>query len=549
MNLSNLSGAHEGNVVNPWYKVEAPAAQMVHLKFGTTFRMFSVFRRLVGGHWGVALLWWNLLWLTFCLIVTYFFFKLFYGQQNSLLLCFSLSLLLLFNFPLLKQTLLAIAAVLPNTAVPSLELPYFRSFFPQTVLPLILMYLLLQVYAFRSDKFGYWFGMSVVLFSAFKVFPFAVPYMFGVTGLSCVALFLRKRSLHRLLTSAGYFVGVGVLFFAFLHGSMPQNGLGGGEGMGNPISVDVTRVGKIFHIIGPYWIFMVLLTMAVAFMRDKQTPEVKWTVVSAGSTNAILLFGDVFVSPIWFVSAHMEYFMHLSTALIALYAITKAYGNISNFKATNCFVFAATILILAQGFYAANQTYRIYLSYNKAQAALEDFLSRKALNKRDLIICDPFAPAGWLPLLFESQVLYSQQAYYVLTKGQRENTQRYREALYLHLIGMDTGSFAERLSNYHAINEFPYLLASSNKAFLWYDFRESREIVSKIIADLKPFLKRVSERDKEVQVFFTTFQRIFIVESTERPVFQRERLSQYMVIEEAKSLEGFSVRIARPLNM
>ncbi len=553
MNLSNLQetgDAGDKKVINPWYKTEVPSGQLVHLKFGATYRMFSVFRKLLGGHWGVTLLVWNLLWMFLIITSACFFFRAVCGPQSTILLCLGLSLLLLFNFPYLKQTILAISSIWAGNSSFSLELPYIRSFFPQAVIPFILLYLGVQLYALRTDKVRYWLGMLIIQFIAFFIFPFAVPLMLGATCLACIGLYGRRGLFRRLMKCAGYLFWTGVIYFVFFQGSMPSHGIAGGEGMGNPIAFDVSRFEKIFHGIGVYWTFMVLLAVMVALMREEESPEVKWTVVGAGFANSIFLFSDVAFSPVWLISAHMEYFMHFSTTLLAVYAISKAFKRSSALYGVSKLAVIVIILItVAQGIYAADQTYRRHLASNEAQATLESFFERESLNSHDLIICEPFAPAGWIPLLHESQVLFSQQAYHILTRGQRENIQRSREALYLYLTGMDIESLEQRLSDYHRITEFPYLLASENKAFLWYDLKESKEIVSKIVTDLRPFFKKVKERDKEVEGFFRQFKRIFVVESVGKPVFQREKLGVYMSVEESRSLQGFSIRIAKPLNL
>ncbi len=220
LNISGIKTTSDGRVIDPYYGVPVSTARMGYLKFRLAFILFEYLHILLHTNLWWTLFLWNLFWWGFLCALAVWFFQQFLPDPSPVVVLAGIAFLMFFNFGILQGELAAWAHLPSWRGFQSVELAYIRPFFPQIPVPLLLLYLGLQIRALQKKSGWLWAAMAATQFVAFMIFPYAMLMMAGITAVSFVGQLVSRREPIPWLTLAAYALvcGLADLLF-FFHGS------------------------------------------------------------------------------------------------------------------------------------------------------------------------------------------------------------------------------------------------------------------------------------------------------------------------------------------
>lgn len=532
MNISQIRNISSTEVLDPYYGVAAPVARLGYLKFRLPFQLFGGLSTALHGNLWWTLLLWNLFWWCLLCLVAIWFFRQLLPDGSTELVLGGLAVLMFFNFGVLQSQLAAWIHLPSFEAFRHLELPYIRPFFPQIPIPLLILYLGLQIKALQKGTWRLWAAMGTIQLLAFMIFPYAVLMMAGITAVAVLGQFVsagrplqwRTLSIYTLACAAGD------LLFLFHGGGVARTGAPG------QYSLIHIQLSVLPHRIGGMWLVLAVLTTLVWFVRDSAA-EVRWPLIGLGLSNLFLLAGDAFFSETALqVSVHAGYFVQLTAAVLFIFLLSAALRYLQNRRLTwqvaMCIV--ATLLVV-NGMLIAYGTYQAFLPPNHERAELTRFSQFDPLQADDLVIArslDVDDDCAWVPLISSSHVLYCRSAQVLLSPEQNQQIQRFRQALYLYFTNRDGRWVEQILESPNAINELMRLMFLGQ---VTSDRAERQKGVDALRAELLPMLTRVEQRDSSVRSFFSRYKRVVVVDNVNHPYFSRSRLADYLKIEKEQS--------------
>ena len=524
--ISKLTMVRHGPILNPYYGVEEPPNGTAHLQFGLAFQLFGYVGILFGGRLWLALFVWNLFWWGLLCWIVIWLFEQFLPDNSVLLVLVGFGFLMWSNFGLLKPLLLAWIHLPSLQGFDIIGLAYARPFFPQLPVPLLLAYLGLQMSLLRAQRFRIWAGMGLLQLLAFAIFPYATLMMAGITIVANVCLMVaRAQSVPwRNLIAYGTFCATVDLLY-LLHGTVthePQTRQ----------ALFHLELAVLPHLIGGMWIILGFLTLAIALVRVLPA-EVKWPLLGLGLTNMGLLLADVFDNSLS-ISHHAGYFVHTTVAVLLTFILSAVCVRLRAMARYSRFALGVVVLLLAvNAMQLAAATYRVFLPLNQQLAETSSLLKSIPVRAGDLLIV-PAKIADdtceWVPLVSSAKVLYCRNAAGLLTPNQNKPVQRFRQALYLYFTGMDSLQL-ERITEDPKVVEEQMRLAYYGGGITPFrkDVRERG--VSAIRMELIPLLDGAERQDPSMPAFLRLYSRILVVDNRQDPVFDRQRLASYLVIQ------------------
>jgi hypothetical protein len=305
------------------------------------------------------------------------------------------------------------------------------------------------------------------------------------------------------------------------------------------VSVFQIELAEVPHLVGGIWILLAFLTFATALAPALQA-EIKWSLVGMGLTNLTLMLGDVcFSETSWMLSHHAGYFVHSSAAVLLTFLLSAlcvrlpARARYLRSGLTVIIIFCALNAMLI-----AQSTYRVSLPINQQQAETTALLKSIGVNAEDLLIVrarNVDDPCEWAPLLSNAKVLFCRNASALLTPNQNLTIQRFRQALYLYFIGEDSDQLQKMTADPGAVDEQMRLAYMGG--ILPFRKEERAQGLSAIRTDLIPLLDAASRKDPAMGAFLRQYSRILVVDNLQKPVFDRQRLASYLVIQK-EALSG-----------
>jgi len=527
LNFSNMKPLSPDTTLNPWYGISVSSSTILYKKFGLSFLVFHWFWRAVGSDWFLTVFLWNLVWVLLIFTFGVELFSRLGCDRHPPLLFGSLGLLLLVDLQSLPAVALAWLHFPSFGGFESVTLPYMRSFFPQVAIPLVLLYITLQIKVLGETNSRHWGLMALTQAVALAVFPYAALLMAGITAVvvlvSCCSPKIVVNYKHLIL----FVIVCGLTDFAYLLS------VGTVLDTGGPSRTALLHFDLLLflHLLKSKTLLLLVgATIAAAVVGDKSRPHVKWTAVASGSTTGLLLVGDAFISPKLLISGHGLYFVH--TVLVIL-LVTMATSILASTK-TGPKLLSAVLVVIAgffvmHGALAARGTYLQFLRFNASQAKVAGLLESAGLGNNDLVIADArFVDSTpcWVPLLSSSAVLFCRNAEFVLAPEQKKNIQQYREAIYLYLTGHDTIWLEKTLSPAGSVEaQRPLSLIQSN-TLLEGPHRDAALLEIRDV--LSPMLARIEAQDPDTVRFFRQYRTILVIDASERPMFLTSRLGSYL---------------------
>jgi hypothetical protein len=544
LNLSESPATAGPQFLNPYYLVRVPYNGTGYLQFHLGPALFSKLRTALGERLWLSVFLWNVLWWSLLSIVSLWLLVRFLPYASPGLVVLGLTLLMLFNFGILK-TLLTAWVHLPSLArFETIGLPFMRSFVPVMPVALLVAYLGLQMEVLRRrNAMLIWVAMGALQFAALATFPYATLMMAGITAVSSIWLFLFNGNRRTGMTVLVYGLLCGVADGAFLRGGS----LGFYSGHASPIQF---QPALLLHLVGGNWLILAILTTAVIF-GIRLSPEVKWPLAGLGAVNLILMLGDAVVpAKTILLSHHAAHFIHATIAILLIFVISAALAD-PRFEHSQWRSSAAVSVVCIIAIVAVNAlllsvaAYRGSLAYNREEAGLAKALTgpfRPAPG--DLVIARSQVvddTCGWIFLLTQNQVLYCTDAEVMLTPQQNLDIHRFRQAIYLYFEGRDSDSIRRVLTGSRRLSLMYELGYWAEAASL--SATEQAEGVRAVEHDLIPLVDQVGRRDIAVSNFFRQFRRIVVVDDPKSPTFSEDRLEAFLKLDVDQHSDNLQVRI------
>jgi hypothetical protein len=527
LTLSNLPVSAPGIVLNPWYHVPVPEAEVVFLRFGLALRTFHMLHRVVGDHLGLALFLWNVVWTLLIATSALWLVSSLHRRWDAALLAVTLGVLLLVD---VTGPRLLLARVVHGVTPPwpLLTLPYIRSFYPQVAIPLLLAYVTLNMRVLRKPEWGTWLAMGALQFAGLLTFPYITPLMAGVTGLSVLGYGSRHweaAAWPRLVTFA---VACGVADVGFVVGSVPAlHGFSGGAPI---VRFDPVRfraiVGYTFVVLG------VLSYLVVRRLRAR--PEVRATLAALGLATALLFVSDVLITSSLQISNHVNYLIHTTVAVLVVALGGDAYERVAR-RVPRWVITGVAALTFGYGCVAGYVNYAWFREENVARAQLARELA--SAGPGDLVIAaNDFweDEASWLPLAAPAQVLFSLSAGLALP-AEAAPIEARRLALLLYLQG-ETVAGVERLLSEPGPTPAQRFLAGFRR-IQPLTGAEREHVLAAVRVELLPPLAAAERLGPEVRDFLRGFRRIFVLDRRDRPFFENTRLDRVVRWEGERSTD------------
>ncbi len=527
--ISTLTRLNSGAVVNPYYGIEVTPDATAHLKFQLAFRLFGYLDKVLGGHLWLALFVWNLIWWGLLCWIAVWLFEQFLPDNSLLLVALGIALLMWSNFGLLKPLVSAWIHLPSLHGFEEIGLAYARPFFPQVPVPLLLAYLGLQMSVLRARRLGIWAGMGLIQLIAFAIFPYTTLMMAGITLVTAVWLLVARFQSAPWRSQVAYGVSCAALDLLYLK----VGGHGALTGQAPAQGLFRIELAALPNLIGGMWIILGCVTLATALVRSLP-PEVKWPLVGMGLANLSLMLGDVFFSETaLMISHHAGYFVHPTVAVLLTFIVSAVcVRSVATTRYLRLALGGVVLLLAVNVMLLAGADYRLFLPLNQQKAETTRLLKSIPVRADDLLIVHAKISddaCEWAPLVESAKVLYCRPASGLLTVNQIHTVQRLRQALYLYFTGMDSRQLERITEDPKAVEEQMRLAYFGGIV----PFRKEERAggLSAIRTELIPLLNDAERQDPRLHFFFRQYRRILVIDNQQNPVFDRQRLASYLVIQ------------------
>jgi hypothetical protein len=499
--------------------------------------LFGVLNKLLAGRiWWAMFVWNLLLWYSLCAAAIWLF-RSFLPQPKFELVLAGTTLLTLFN---LEAFGIAFRAWVHHSNSDLLSgLPYIRPFTPQIAIPLLVLYLGLQIRALKERSAATWGIMALVQFAAFAAFPYATLVMAGTTAVALLWYIIAGPRAWALRVALGFLVVCSVLDLAFALNRSGGFHSGFPDGT-SPIRFQPFLIGEI---IGKFWILTALLVLATAVTR-KLRPELKWPLVGLGFSVLLFKLSDAVVSErLFYISDHIGYFYNVTINILVMLLVSAHLPAAARpLRLVRIAAPAVLVFCIAFASLMAQANYKANLPYNLEQADLSNWFARGQVSANDLILTQfetsRYDNCEWIPLLTDAEVLYGGNAQLILTPDQNRDVQRLREVLYLYFDGKD-----------HQWLESSTQFARTGLYGELESFRTPEELSARIVAlrqEMRPLFDAIERQDPSITTFFRRFRRVWVIQNQHNYLYSNERLASYLNLEDPEVSGNLAITPAQP---
>jgi hypothetical protein len=536
LNLTAIRSNFYGEVVNPWYGDVVPTIDVPHLRFPITFLLFR-FIHAVFRSWTGAMLVWAGVWAALTFVAAVFCINSLFPRGKLWLTLIASFSLLVMQPPL---TYLAEFRHSPSVAgFLDLHLPYMRFAIPQVTLPLALAYLGLQARALRSGSKWHLAGMVLLQSAVCASFPYFLPVLAIGTILTIGITKLSRRATDLSWRAIFVFGGIcGLLDIAYLLLT------GIGKSHANVQFIPQFRPEMIIPAMRPF-VFQLAILAGLAMSSGASLPA-RATVSGLALSNALFALSDVFFSPKAQILDHPYYIIALTTWLPLLVFIWAFLEKLNSLRLRTALFGFVTLTAVWEGF----ATYRSLLPVNVRQTAALAEVKKLSLRDRDLVVApaqftDDFS--SWIPLISDAKILYTSDGENILSAAQTQTEQAFRQAVYLSMQGMNPDSLASATANDSREPQLTPLVQQGDRGYqrspLYTDRIRARSLVRERLA---PLLASFDAEPSLVRNFLKGYERIIVLDDTNKPVFDAKVFSQLIDVHSAYEENGIRIWICSP---
>lgn len=539
--LGDLPRVERGVVLNPWYQIPVAEAELVYLRFGGALRVFHLLRSVLATGLASTVLVWTVLWTVLISLAARWVVSLLLEKPPFALVALSLGLIMFLDAGYV-QRMLSVSLVTGPLGNPSFPtLPYHRPFFPQVAVPLLLLYVGLQIRVLVKPRRRYWVAMGAIQLLSLSVFPFATLLMAALTGFTLTFAAAGGGVAIRWPHVAGFVVLCGAADVLFIAVNSPALRLLAGH---TPLlRPDPVRLRLIFG----YSVLLVAFLALIVTVVIRRRPPVRSTLLGLGVGTALLLLSDGLLSTALQTTHHVGYLVHTTIALLTVGLCAEVHPMLTRWsrRAAQGGAVALAVVMLVYGGLASYLTLRWYLPRNVARADLAAALSAAAPN--DLIVAPDDAleeETSWLPLVSKAQVLFSRSAEFALGAADAAADAR-RLAFFLFLQGETAESIRAELG-VRGFSLGQRFLAGFRRMQLLSSGERDR-VLEAVGRELIPPLLDAERRAPEVVRFFRQYRRIFVVDRVDDPFFRADHVNVFIRLEgERRLAEPWILRWGTP---
>ena len=538
--LLHLKSAVPGSLINPWYGMQVPTGVFRHENFGLALGMLGFVGSLFGENVGQSIMVWQLIWTALIFISGVWVLRSIMPTSPISLLAMGLCAILLTNMESAGPTLAAWIRLPSLGGFATLDLPYNRTLYPQTAVPLLLVFVGLQIRALGSRTWYPWLAMAAVQFVEFTIFPYATVLMAGTSGVALVSALLSREISLSLRPLAG-FVLLSALtdgLFLFANTASSLSGI-------SAIDVDLSRLP---HLFGNILVVMLLCTVLVAKVGNLVSAQAKWTIVGLGLTSLALSFGDVVFSPLLLVSQHAGYYLAHTVYVLVLVFLAYVLYAVRPKLARYLFALATPILLL-NGMFTAYGIFAANITFNRSQSELAQIVQSLDLTNDDLVITSAARvddSATWMPLVTQARVLYCQIGESGLPMTEQTKVSYDRKSIYLYFLGRDAAWVDRVLSDSHDTSDHMFLAPYFWSLELVQEPNNSSTLRT-IRDELVPRLEALTQGDDTVRAFLRSYRQILVINPVGRPLFDKNKIGQYIKIVREEQTGSFDLIWGQPL--
>lgn len=540
LSLSSLEQPRPGVVLNPYYHVEVPASGAGFLKFRLGPALFGRLTRLMSGHMWFSLVAWNLIWWALACIAAIWLFARFLPDPSVELVLAAFSMLMFFNFGSMREEITGWLHFPAMSRFAEIGLPYIRPFSPQVALPILLVYVGLQIVALQKKVRFAWAAMVLLQWFACATFPYCTLMMAGITAIAALADMVTRKQSSAWRAVVLYGIACATVDSIFIFSGAPVFR----SGSSGEAPLFHFQAGVLPIQMGKLWILLGVLSGLVVFSR-KLAPEVRWSLAGLGVTNMAMLLGDAFVpGPPLFLTNHASYFEHATIVVLLTFVVGAIVSKAGHPRAPLRLVLVlATCFFCVNGVLLAESGYRRTLPANREQAEMVKWFERGQVAADDLVISQ-YDACGWVPFLAKAQVLFCRNAQAMLTPQQNRDLQRDREAWYLYFNGKDSEWLESVVSDPNSVHRLEnYGMYGEVSSYLG---EQRTRQVAYVRGQLRPLLESIGRHDPAAVGFLRPFKRVWILQDKHAPVFVRDRLSDYMDIHSEETSGSLEILSATP---
>jgi hypothetical protein len=426
--------------VNPWYGSEI-ANSIGYRTFPLPFFLYSALHQL-SGNWTVITFFWNLIGILALAATAFVVIKKIVGD-DEVIVAGAVLFFFLFSADALPVEISAWIRALQGSAVDAMSLPFIRIFYPQVPAVLVLLSFCFLASPRLRESWTPWLWLCATQFVSLICFPFATIFI----ALTCLFTLLLSQQGSVALPSRR------VLLFAVLCSATDAAYLFlmkyGAEQAGTGRAILHFDPSNFGTSLGGTTLLLAGLSLTAYLYNPRG--HVNIIIASAGLSNIVELFMDVFFNPELKISHHAGYFVHTSLALLLILLSVelcrKVFRRPAELRIVFCLVGAIS---LVNGLVAAHSLFRTNFRINAVNSRFAALLPKLGVGNNTLLVLpagDVDSPSALAPLVTATPILYTRNAELLLNASDKLGIQSERQATYLYLTGETSESLSRQLSD------------------------------------------------------------------------------------------------------
>ena len=517
---------HTGTIVNPWFGNAIEANEVQHLQFSFGLRAFGMMERL--NPWGAtfSLFFWNMFWTTAIVVAALWLSWCLELEPFSAPGLTVFGIIVFFRGAVLAQGLYRWIRT-RSFALGFIQLPYYRSFYPQIAIPFLLAFVGVLFKAFQQKRRQWWALLAVIQILGMLAFPYTALLMIGMLATAIVLQALRRQPFDWLGATLCLATSIAADFvFVLIAG-------GGGSKQPMPLGLDFMLPEHVAFVTS----FAILLLTAVTFFLERSSGGRLLGATSLGIAFALAIwFGDVFIPRALRVSFHIGYFDDIVFAIL----VARILAILNRTQTRRWLRPACAVVAMMLFLYGASASWiaaKSNLPISLAQRELVAVLNKMNAGAGDLIVANANSTVQegqWLPLVTRAQVLFNSYAQPFVPRA-HEEIYWFRFAALAHTLGNNSDELARRYAN-------PELAAALIGPRDWdlASGRHRRDIIESSKQSFLDQLTRVESAGTYCRVL-RSYRRVFIVEQATEMPFSRPQLAPCLVLRPAETAGPWTV--------
>jgi len=553
LKLGTLDSTMPGMVTNPWYGIAVQGSELLYVKFGLAFQIFHLLFALTNNSYVWATMLFNF---GVMFAIGLACFRLFEKAFPSLPpICYAAATLacVFVEVTSIPGWVASAAQFVTGRGSLGLSFPYGRLFFPQSAVPLLLVFLSLEIVVLRARSLYAWILLWVVQLLALMIFPHVLLVMVGSLTVGQVLLgaggrFAAERA-PNYWKDLGLFCLASVvvdLIFLWTTGTFATGLVRTDGGM---VRIAFSEAG---HYFGLAVVLLAVLSAAVLVLARRTRSSGGVVLAALGLAVLLLHWADLIFTPRLQISHHTDYFVNTALTLLlgwlGFYIYSASRTRFGGHRMLRVVPAGLAIGLGLLGGLTAQTVFARNFLENAELAGLVKLVAALNLTGEDLVIAPAKTvddPSAWVPVVSRAQVLYARNAEFVLDHAALP-VQDERLARQLYFAGMTPSELARVLDpNGGTLTEQARIIPVGERFF--YDTADWERVLGNARERLMPLTKTLEGNPAEMSAFLKQYARVVVIDTRNDPDFAAERLVQHLKVDEMFQTAHYGVWVMEPL--